>query len=376
MKGTTGKLRSFIQSADRALESRDVAAATDHLAQAAELALQDVSGADGQSSAALVARAKELVELTEIARKLSLTASASPKTSASPRPSRRQHADEKHEDGPEWLVAEKPPVRFDDIIGLDDVKRRVRGFVIKFRNPSELEKWPMASKGDRLLLFGPPGTGKTMFASAVANEIDADFYQVKGSNILDKWVGSSQQNVARLFSAVSRSERAVVFLDELDGLLSKRGGSSSVRDGVVSEFLQEMEGLSTPNSSLLFIGATNQPWALDDAVIDRFGGLFYIPLPPRESRLAWLERGFAAFPYGFSPDISLEDLADRMEGQSMRIMRTLLVKLSDAGYVRATDGGSGQITAKDVAEALRSLPKPVDDKEIAKYRSYASGATR
>lgn len=271
---------------------------------------------------------------------------------------------------PSWLLRERPSVTFDDIIGLDDLKQRIRRFVVKFKHPEEVAKWKGAKLGDRMILYGPPGTGKTMFARAVAHEIDADFYLVKGSNLLDKWVGESQKNVSRLFEEVRASRRAVVFLDEIDGILSSRGSSSTVRDGVVSEFLQEMEGISSPNTSVLFIGATNLPSELDDAVISRFGAMFYVPLPDYQSRLVLLQRGFAGFPYGAEADVSLEKLAERMEGYSMRTIQGLLYELADIGILNSAEGRPHRITNADIESVLRNLSPPMSPRELAKYERF------
>lgn len=285
---------------------------------------------------------------------------------------RREKTGEPDEDDekPSWLLRERPNVSFDDIIGLEDLKQRIRRFVVKFKHPDEVAKWKGAKLGDRMLLYGPPGTGKTMFAKAVAKEIDADFYLVKGSNILSKWVGESQKNVHRLFEEVRKSKRAVVFLDEIDGMLSARGGSSSVRDGVVSEFLQEMEGLSTPNESVLFIGATNLPSELDQAVISRFGAMFYVPLPDYAARLALLQKGFSRFPYGVEPDVSLEQLAQRLEGHSMRAVQGLIYDLNDIGILKSTEGEQHRISNSDIEIALKNLPPPLSSRELEKYERY------
>jgi SpoVK/Ycf46/Vps4 family AAA+-type ATPase len=267
-----------------------------------------------------------------------------------------------------WLLKERPKISFTDIIGLDDLKQRVQRFVIKFKHPEEVAKWKGAKLGDRMILFGPPGTGKTMFAKAVAHDIDADFFLVKGSNVLDKWVGESQKNVARLFEAVRKSKRAVVFLDEIEGMLSKRGSSSTVRDSVVSEFLQEMEGLSSPNTSVLFIGATNLPSELDDAIVSRFGSMFYVPLPDKPARRGLLQRGFANFAYGCDPDVSLDVIADKLEGQSMRSVHRLIDELMDVGILNSAEGKPYRLSNKDVEEALKSLPPPMTERELVKYR--------
>jgi transitional endoplasmic reticulum ATPase len=362
------KKREHEEAAEKALARGDHRKALFHTAQAAELGLKLAEQTDGKVAERFVDDALDLISIAE-----DLQKKAVGKKSGGGKPPAREPGDDSGEDSSQWLLNEPPDISFSDIIGLEDLKERIQRFIIKFKHPEEVAKWSGARKGDRMILFGPPGTGKTMFAKAIANEIEASFFLVKGSNLLDKWVGESQKNVKRLFEAVNQTERAVVFLDELDGILSKRGSSSTVRDSVVSEFLQEMEGVSSSSADILFVGATNLPSQLDAAVISRFGGMFYVPLPPREARLALLTREFSAFPYGFDGDISLEEIADRLDHHSMRSITTLLAVLRDIGISESSGGKEHRITKADVETAWKDLPAPLSVAEIKKYENYATG---
>jgi transitional endoplasmic reticulum ATPase len=271
------------------------------------------------------------------------------------------------------LFPKRSKITFNDIVGMEPLKERIRRYLLKARNPDEVGRWKMAKKGGGLLLFGPPGTGKTFFAQAVAGELDAAFFDVKFSNLLSKWGGESQKNVAKLFDELRKQERAVLYMDEIDGVLSARGSTgSSVREGVISEFLQAMDGVRCDMKSLLFIGAINLPATLDRAIVSRISGLIYVPLPDAEMRKAYLERMFRHLPDGAADDIDLDALAGRFERCSMRDMRRFGEALADIGIAGKLGGKSGRIEAADVDRAWRDAGcNPMSQTELAKYEKFA-----
>jgi SpoVK/Ycf46/Vps4 family AAA+-type ATPase len=173
--------------------------------------------------------------------------------------------------GDQWLLMERPDLRLEDVAGLDQAKEQIRlRMIYPFAHPELAERYGI-KRGGGILLYGPPGTGKTMLARAVAGEIDAAFFTVKPSEVMSKWVGEAEQNVARLFQAARGHPRTVIFIDEVESLMPKRRESgSTVMQRVVPQFLQEMEGLNrsqSGNQALLFMGATNEPWSLDEAAL-------------------------------------------------------------------------------------------------------------
>jgi len=283
-----------------------------------------------------------------------------------------QASDGENEDADEWLVQEAPNIRFSDIIGMDELKDRIRRYTLKADNPDEVARWPGARKGDGMILYGPPGTGKTYFAKAVATESNAAFFDVKGSNLLSKWVGESQKNVSRLFDAIGKHERAVLFMDEIDGLLAARGsGSSSVREGVLTEFLAAMDGVRSNMRSLLFIGATNRPVALDRAILSRIGTPVYVGLPDQAARKATLAACFESLPHGCDA-IDLEALAEKFERCSMRDIRRFCDCLVDLGICRKLETGEGRVDAALVDRAWADAgPVPMSERELKKYQEIA-----
>ena len=271
-----------------------------------------------------------------------------------------------------WLVRGVPKVSDEDVIGMTQLKDELQLFIDKFQHPEIVARWKGARRGNRIILWGPPGTGKTFFARYVASKINAAFYQVKASSLLSKWVGESQKNVVKLFEAVEGDERAVVFMDEIDGVLGKRGSNSTVRDGVVSEFLQSMDGLTTTDRSLFFIGATNRPFDLDEAAISRFGMMVYVPLPDFEVRVTFLRKVFDDLPEGHDEAVSPEDLALRFEGHSMRDLERFKENLADGGIRKSVRHQSAKVTLADVQQAISRIAPPLSPQEIRRYENMVS----
>ncbi|EGF83422.1 hypothetical protein BATDEDRAFT_18530 [Batrachochytrium dendrobatidis JAM81] len=143
-----------------------------------------------------------------------------------------------------------------------------------------------------VLLFGPPGTGKTMLAKAVAKSSGAKFMNVALSNVLDKYVGEGEKNVRAVFTLARKLAPCVVFLDEVDALFAARrnDGSSSSRREIMNEFMAEWDGLSSNNNGVIVLGATNRPFDLDDAILRRMPRRILIDLPSEEARASILTR--------------------------------------------------------------------------------------
>jgi len=216
------------------------------------------------------------------------------------------------------VMVESPNVKWEDIGGLADVKQQL----------VESVEWPLtyaklfthmdakAPKG--ILLFGPPGTGKTMLAKAVATESQANFISIKGPEFLSKWVGESEKAVRETFRKARQAAPAVIFLDEIDSIAPARGGLSSdshVTERVISQILTELDGLESLNS-VIVIAATNRPDIIDPALLrpGRFDRLIEIGLPDEQARLEILKIHAAKKP--LAADVSLEDLAKKTDKYS------------------------------------------------------------
>src|SRR5439155_12513101 len=164
----------------------------------------------------------------------------------------------------QWMVKEKPTIRFADVAGLEDVKQDIRlKMIYPFEHPDLAKKFGVRLGGG-ILFYGPPGTGKTMLAKATAGEVDATFFRVSAADMLSKWVGEAEQNIKKLFDAAAAEPRSIIFIDEIESLVpARRDEGSSVMQRVVPQILQGMEGFDKKNvNPILFMGATNVPWQL------------------------------------------------------------------------------------------------------------------
>jgi len=187
------------------------------------------------------------------------------------------------------------PVSWDDVAGLDEAKKSLKeAAIIPIQAPQLLEGLSGGSwKG--ILLYGPPGTGKSHLARAVATEAQATFFSVSASDMMSKWVGESERLVKALFEVAREQKPAIIFVDEIDALLPSRsgesGGSAGSGNRVVGEFLAQLDGVGKDQKNVLFLGATNRPWAMDSAVLrtGRFEKKIYIPLPDCAARIRLFE---------------------------------------------------------------------------------------
>jgi len=220
-------------------------------------------------------------------------------------------------DNEELVVTEKPNVRWEDVVGLETAKKAVKeAIVYPVQRPDLFPLgWPRG-----ILLFGPPGCGKTLLAAAVATEIDATFYQIDAASIMSKWLGEAEQNVAKLFNSARKSAHdgrpAIVFVDELDSLMGAHSNEVGGEIRVKNQFLKEMDGIMDKGKALhvYVIGATNKPWDLDWAFIRRFQKRIMVPLPDHNTRLNMLKHYTGNLQ--ITPDVDQHELARLSEGFS------------------------------------------------------------
>jgi transitional endoplasmic reticulum ATPase len=213
------------------------------------------------------------------------------------------------------IYVEVPEVHWGDIGGLEEVKEELREVVeypLKYR---EVYETVGIEPPKGILLFGPPGTGKTMLAKAVATESGANFIAVRGPEILSKWVGESEKAIREIFRKARQAAPTVIFFDEIDAIAPMRGYAhdSGVTERIVNQLLAEMDGI-VPLNKVVVIAATNRPDILDPALLrpGRFDRLIYVPPPDKGARVEILKVHTRSVP--LAEDVSLEEIAEKTEG--------------------------------------------------------------
>ena len=283
--------------------------------------------------------------------------------------------EEKETHGHQWIVREKPTIKFDDVAGLDGVKEDIRlKMVYPFEHPELAEKFGIRGGGG-VLLWGPPGTGKTMLAKATAGEIDATFFTVSPADLLSKWVGEAEQNIKKLFDAARQEKRSIIFIDEIEALVpARRDEGSSVMQRVVPQILQGMEGFDKKTTPVLFMGATNVPWQLDPAVLrpGRFDEKVYIPLPDLPARRKMLDIYLGKRPV--SGEVQLDALALRLEGYSGADIKYICDRAATIPFLRSVaTGQEGEIDHAILNDVISDTPRSVTDEQVQRFEAWGRG---
>ncbi|MBE6507665.1 MAG: AAA family ATPase [Methanocorpusculum parvum] len=216
------------------------------------------------------------------------------------------------------VFVEVPDIRWSHVGGLDSVKEELQQAVewpIKY---ADVYKQFATKSPKGFLLFGPPGTGKTLLAKAVANESECNFISVKGPELMSKWVGESEKGVREIFRKARLASPSIIFFDEIDAVVPKRGsyeGSSHVTESVVSQFLTELDGLEELKN-VIVIGATNRPDMIDPALMrpGRLEQHIFVPPPDAEGRKQILEVYLREVQELLAEDINIDSLVEKTDG--------------------------------------------------------------
>lgn len=266
------------------------------------------------------------------------------------------------------MLDRSPSVGWNDICGLEYPKKCVMEAVMwPMLRPDLFSGIRMPPKG--LLLFGPPGTGKTMIGKAIASESNAAFFNISASALTSKWIGEGEKAVRALFSVARCYPRSVIFIDEIDSLLTQRTDSENdASRRIKTEFLVQLDGTNvSDNEGMLVVGATNRPQELDDAARRRMTKRLYIPLPEKVARKNMIEHLVSTVSNSLSQD-DLETLAVRTDGYSGSDIKALCQDAA-LGPIRKLQRLSADIATVDAALVS---PVAIDDFDAALSHVRAS----
>jgi transitional endoplasmic reticulum ATPase len=256
------------------------------------------------------------------------------------------------------FLKEIPNIGFSDIGGLEQVKEEIRKAIIYPFTHKELYQMYGQKAGEGILLYGPPGCGKTMMAKAAAKECEAHFISVKTSSIVSKWVGASEKNVKQVFDIARGGERSIIFFDEIDSIASRRSESEDYAKRVVNELLAQMDGVDTASDNLLVLAATNEPWAIDPALRrpGRFSKLVFVPEPDQDARKAILGIHLRKRPV--DSDVDIDALARLTESYSGADLAAICREAADIPLGEALRGGEPRKIRLRDFEAVLKKRKP------------------
>jgi transitional endoplasmic reticulum ATPase len=276
------------------------------------------------------------------------------------------------------LLIEIPAVKWEDIGGSEEVKARLKEMVEwPLKRPDSFHRLGIqAPKG--ILIFGPPGTGKTMLAKAVATESSANFISIKGPEIFSKWVGESEKAIREIFKKARQSSPSIVFLDELDAIAPRRGGSadSGATERVVNQLLTSLDGLERLDN-VVVLGATNRPDMIDPALLrpGRFDRLVLVPAPDKAARLEILKVHTRNVPM---EGMDLDALAAKLEGYVGADIESLVREAALAAM--RDDMEAKTVLSRHFEMALAAVRPSADEKTMKYYidigRELAGGLRR
>lgn len=266
---------------------------------------------------------------------------------------------------------QKPDVNFSDVGGMQKIKDEIALKIIHPLNNPDLYKAFGKKVGGGMLLYGPPGCGKTFLAKATAGEINAKFINIGLHDILDMWMGNSEKNLHQIFQTARSNTPCVLFFDEVDALGANRSDlrQSSMRH-VINQFLAEMDGINGNNEGVLILAATNAPWSVDAAFRrpGRFDRVLFVPPPDKEGRMDILQQLLKNKP---AETIDVQQIASLTNDYSGADLNAIVDIAIEAKLTESLAKGSiEKITTKDLVKAIKQH-KPTTGEWFGTAKNYA-----
>ncbi|MDE1165696.1 MAG: ATP-binding protein [Pseudomonas sp.] len=297
------------------------------------------------------------LEDMDLWRTLSVTVVEVPTAAGRPKLRVISNDDTDHTEVTRLLEPNKETLTFDDIGGLDELKKTIhKKIILPYQKPGLFQRF-RKKVGGGVLLYGPPGCGKTLLARATAGECKATFFNIAISDVLDMYIGESERKLHALFEQARAQAPAVMFFDEVEALGGKRSNTREATSSkLVSQFLSEMDGFTHDNHGVLILAATNVPWSVDSAFRrpGRFDRVLFVPPPDRPAREAMLKMMMADRPS--ADDIDFAFLAKNTSGFSGADLSELIETAADEAIEASIAQGAEQpISDKHLKLALKEV---------------------
>ncbi len=261
---------------------------------------------------------------------------------------------------PSFASVKKPTMRFADVGGLEELKEAIAMKIIRPLKHPYIYKHFKKKIGGGILMYGPPGCGKSLIAEATAGEANATFFNVKSSDLKGKYVGETEKNIAALFAEARKRQPSIIFFDEFEALGAERSEAGEHQRNAVAQLLTEMNGVGTKENQILVLAATNEPWSIDLALMreGRFGDSLLVPHPDYQSRVEILKLALENKP--FANDVNIDELALLTEEYSGADLTAIINHATDIVLKKYFDTKYlHDITQADLLQAINTVKPKV-----------------